>query len=303
MSGRTRGTLVGLIAAVATAGLMAWAIVGVLGLAGRVDLPATPPLARCEAVGTAYVVRPEQAGNAATIVAVAVRRGLSPRAAEIALAAALQESKLVNLDFGDRDSLGLFQQRPSQGWGTPTQVLQPRYAAGKFYDTLVRIPNWQRLPLTEVAQRVQQSGYPDAYARWEPEAIALVRALTGKVAAGLSCRFRPDDRPAELADGSGLTARARAALAAATTELGVRRTGMTGLAGAAEGRTFGLQPAGWFVASSLVAHAMELEIRQIGYAGRVWTPDTGWRPEADPPAGPAKGTRTAPTDRIAVTVG
>lgn len=78
----------------------------------------------------------------------------------IALATALQESALRNIDYGDRDSLGLFQQRPSQGWGTPAQIMDPVYSAGVFYDRLAEVPGYSRLPLTVAAQRVQRSGFP-----------------------------------------------------------------------------------------------------------------------------------------------
>jgi hypothetical protein len=89
----------------------------------------------------------------------------------------MQESGLRNLDFGDRDSLGLFQQRPSQGWGTPAQILDPTYAATKFYQKLIAVPGWRQLPLTVAAQRVQVSAYPDAYAKWEPDARAVVATV------------------------------------------------------------------------------------------------------------------------------
>src|SRR3954447_9453456 len=99
-----------------------------------------------------------QAENAALIAAVAVRRGLPARAASIALAAAFQESKLQNLGGGDRDSVGLFQQRPSQGWGTRSQILDRRYAINAFYDALTRVDDYKDLPITVAAQRVQRSG-------------------------------------------------------------------------------------------------------------------------------------------------
>jgi hypothetical protein len=102
---------------------------------------------------------------------------LPARAWVIALATAQQESGLRNLNGGDRDSLGLFQQRPSQGWGTPQQIMDPMYAASKFYERLVQVPNWQTIPLTEAAQAVQRSAFPNAYAQWEPLAEALVGAL------------------------------------------------------------------------------------------------------------------------------
>ena len=96
--------------------------------------------------GASYEFSPEQAVNAATITAVGTGRGLPERAVTIALATALQESSLRNIDHGDRDSLGLFQQRPSQGWGTPEEILDPTYSAGEFYDHLVKVPGYTRLP-------------------------------------------------------------------------------------------------------------------------------------------------------------
>lgn len=122
---------------------------------------------------------PEQASNAATIAAVGVAKGMPDRAVTIALATAMQESALRNLDHGDRDSLGLFQQRPSQGWGTPEQIMDPVYSAGIFYDRLAEIKGYSRLPLTVAAQKVQLSGFPQAYAKHEPEATVLTGAFTG----------------------------------------------------------------------------------------------------------------------------
>ncbi|MFD9061644.1 hypothetical protein ACFVZ3_09010 [Kitasatospora purpeofusca] len=123
-----------------------------------------------------------QVRNASTITNVARTRGLSPRAAVIAVATAMQESTLENLDHGDRDSLGLFQQRPSQGWGTAAQITDPVYASNEFYDSLVRSKDWQTLPLTQVAQSVQRSGIPDAYAKWEQSAGGLVSTTWGTAA-------------------------------------------------------------------------------------------------------------------------
>ena len=112
--------------------------------------------------------------NAATITAVGTGRGMPERAVTIALATALQESGLRNIDHGDLDSLGLFQQRPSQGWGTAEQILDPDYAAGEFYKHLAKVHDYPRLPLTVAAQRVQRSGFPQAYAKHEPDADAAL---------------------------------------------------------------------------------------------------------------------------------
>ncbi|MFG3701551.1 M23 family metallopeptidase [Micromonospora sp. NPDC047620] len=121
----------------------------------------------------------EQVGNAAQIVAVGRERGVPARGWVIAVATAMVESSLRNLRGGDRDSLGLFQQRPSQGWGTPAQILDPVYAATKFYDKLQRIDGWENLPLTVVAQRVQVSAFPDKYGEYEHDAEQVVAAVAG----------------------------------------------------------------------------------------------------------------------------
>ncbi|MEU2391888.1 NlpC/P60 family protein [Streptomyces sp. NPDC007369] len=119
----------------------------------------------------------KQVPNAKVIVATGIQKRVSARGQVIALATALQESTLINLDHGDRDSLGLFQQRPSQGWGTREQIMDPVYSSGKFYDGLVKIKDWEQMPLTVAAQKVQRSAYPNAYAKHEPLATALQQAI------------------------------------------------------------------------------------------------------------------------------
>jgi hypothetical protein len=142
---------------------------------------------RCTLPGTAVTLTGEQAANAAIIAEVGRARGLSERAVVIALATARQESGLRNLDHGDRDSLGLFQQRPSQGWGTPAQVQDPVYAAGIFYDRLVQVPGWETGRLTEIAQTVQRSGFPEAYQKHEAMAAELAAALKADPDGKLDC--------------------------------------------------------------------------------------------------------------------
>jgi hypothetical protein len=119
----------------------------------------------------------QQVGFAATIVTVGAQMGVPIRGWIIAVATALQESDLRNPPGGDQDSIGLFQQRPSQGWGTPEQIRDPVYASGKFYEKLLTIPDWLTLPLTDAAQAVQHSAYPDAYAQHEPDATMLVSTV------------------------------------------------------------------------------------------------------------------------------
>ena len=115
-----------------------------------------PRECRATVDGYTAVVTQEQAENAALIAGISVRRGLPARAASIAIATALQESKLRNLEGGDRDSLGLFQQRPSQGWGTRRQIMHPTYATNAFYDALVKVDGYADMPITEAAQAVQR---------------------------------------------------------------------------------------------------------------------------------------------------
>ncbi|MFF3069172.1 C40 family peptidase [Kitasatospora sp. NPDC057936] len=119
----------------------------------------------------------EQIPNAKTIQATGVAMHIPARGQIVALATALQESGLRNINYGDRDSLGLFQQRPSQGWGTAAQIMQPVYASTKFYEALQQVSGWQSMTVTQAAQAVQRSGFPDAYAKWEPLATALQKAI------------------------------------------------------------------------------------------------------------------------------
>ncbi|WP_330467169.1 hypothetical protein [Micromonospora zamorensis] len=120
----------------------------------------------------------EQTANVKAIIASTKKAGLPERAAVISIATSLQESKLENLghlgDANDHDSLGLFQQRPSSGWGTPEQITDPAYSTTAFLKGLRQVDGWQDMALTDAAQTVQVSAYPDAYAQWEQQATDLV---------------------------------------------------------------------------------------------------------------------------------
>src|SRR4051795_5819950 len=154
------------------------ALVVVVGLAWDADgQDAAVPTDSCTLPASGVTLTGEELANARTIAQVAWDRGLPERAVVIALATAMQESHLRNLDHGDRDSLGLFQQRPSQGWGTPEQVQDPVYAAGKFYDHLVTVPDWPSLSVNDASQVVQRSGFPLAYGKWSDMAVELAAAL------------------------------------------------------------------------------------------------------------------------------
>ncbi len=261
--------------------------------------------------GTAYEFTPEQAVNAATIAAVGTARRLPERAVTIALATALQESALRNLDHGDRDSLGLFQQRPSQGWGEPAEIMDPVYAAGEFYDHLVKVPGYGGMPLTVAAQRVQRSGFPEAYAKHEPDATLLAAALTGRSAATLTCDGRPgatnekgpDAVRAALVRDFGRTVLQPAAAEVGGTASPAPSASPTGGArdGGSGGRTVTLPVAGgadagqrgWQLAHWAVANASSLHIQRVSYAGREWSAgntDSKWSSSA------SGGTRGAQRD-------
>ena len=158
------------------------------GAAGTAAQNASPAASTSVTVAPDVPLSAVALQNASTINAVGMSRGLTERARIIAVATAWQESGLRNLPDGDRDSVGLFQQRPSQGWGTATQIADPIYASGKFYDTLLAVSGWQSMSLTMAAQSVQYSAFPDAYAKWEPQATTLVRALSGADPVQLTCR-------------------------------------------------------------------------------------------------------------------
>lgn len=157
----------------------------------------TRPAAAGRYAGTSYSA--EQLGFARTIVQVAIdKRLIMPKAAVIAVACAIQESQLHNLAGGDRDSVGLFQQRPSQGWGTVAQCRTPVYAAGRFYDTLVRMkPGYGAATgaraIGDTIQAVQRSGFPRAYDQWVDDAEAIVAALliTGGTTASAAAASTP----------------------------------------------------------------------------------------------------------------
>lgn len=265
-------------------------LVLLLGLAGagwawwRGSIGTLPLRAHCTvtALGKSTELSPEQAGNAAVIAAVAVYRGLPGRAATIGIATAMQESKLVNVDAGDRDSVGLFQQRPSQGWGTRQQIRDPVYASNAFYDVLVKVEGYQNLPITRAAQKVQRSAFPTAYAEHEPEARILASALTGYSPAGLSCVLPAvDDARGQAAGPAGLTPRAEAVVRAASHETGRAGGPEPGSAAAVRFLLVGRSSTtdGWALAQWAVARAQALDVVSVETGGKRWDrdrPDRTW---------------------------
>jgi cell wall-associated NlpC family hydrolase len=129
--------------------------------------------------------QPDQITNATSIVAIGTQMSVPEQGQVVAIAAALTESGLHNLDHGDRDSLGLFQQRPSQGWGTPALIMNISYAATQFYRHLLAVPGWQNMSVNAAAQAVQRSGRPDAYTPHEQAARGIVADVSGST--GSTC--------------------------------------------------------------------------------------------------------------------
>jgi peptidoglycan DL-endopeptidase CwlO len=124
---------------------------------------------------------PEQRSIVELIIAIGKQRRLPPRAWQIAIQAGMTESRLHNLNYGDRDSLGIFQMRPSQGWGSVAQVTDPVYEINKFYDKLLMVPGWETQRPGESAQSVERSAFPSRYHQWEPLAVNVIGAVGGDV--------------------------------------------------------------------------------------------------------------------------
>ena len=210
-----------------------------------------------------------QAGLAATIAGVASHRALPVRAVTIAYATALRESDLENLPYGDRDSVGVFQQRPSQGWGTRRELLNPIYATTRFFAALEAIPGYRRLPVEQAAQDVQHSADGSAYGQYAPQGAVMATGFTGRAARSVWCWY-----------GSGISGRGRLAAAdrdlkAAFGRLRVRHAGDPVIAIRVPDRA-----AGWAVACWLVTHADRYRIDTVRFAGYQWLAahgQKGWR--------------------------
>ncbi|QOC90778.1 hypothetical protein D0Q02_19765 [Micromonospora craniellae] len=249
----------------------------------------------------------QQMANAATIAAIGAQRKMPERAVVVALATAYQESGLRNLAGGDRDSVGLFQQRPSQGWGTPEEIRDPRYASKKFYAALKKVRGWEDMRVTDAAQKVQRSAFPEAYEKWADESEVLTRALLGHATTAVTCTVGGDpvlrgaaaiDALAEgLALDWGLVALApddrpsgRGYFSSAVDDDGnpiylkvgindFERSPGGSLMTSAEGVR-----SGWRYAHWLVAHAKQHGVKRVTYHGREWSARRGdWKrlPDSD----------------------
>ncbi len=219
-----------------------------------------------------------QSGIAATIAGVAARRDLPVKALQIAYATALQESKLTDLNYGDRDSVGVFQQRPSEGWGTAKEIENPVYASGRFFGALVAIPGYQHLPVYQAAQDVQHSADGSAYGQYAPVAGQLAGAFYGTSPHAFWCYY------------SGSTGKPRltAAADALTSAFGHLPASVAGSPAIAV--RVPRARVGWAVAAWLISHASSYGIRDVRYRGYAWLRGHGtgkWEQQATLARAPA----------------
>jgi len=234
----------------------------------RVDTVEAPePGCRLDLSDGKYVLEDAQAVSATTVSGVAFSRDLPPEAVTVAYATVWQESAFYNLEYGDRDSLGLFQQRPSQEWGEPEQILDPVFSTRSFYDELVEVNNWSEIPVFEAAQAVQRSADGYAYDQHEGLSERMAEVTIGELGPGLTCWY-----DAETLD--------------------ALRAGDADTAGAQEemARVFGVDPAtlsaggdqesatgdlGWAMALWAVAHAEEYGLTSVSHGDRRWRASDG----------------------------
>ncbi len=227
---------------------------------------------------SAIALDPEQAAIAATIAGVAHHQAMPRRAVVVAYATAMQESKLQDLSYGDRDSVGVFQQRPSEGWGPARKLLNPVYASTKFFQALAAVPGYQHKPVYRAAQAVQRSADGYAYMQYQQEATLLAADFTGRDAHAVWCW--PDGAGPPRANLAG----ARRALTAAFGPVGSQQVAAP--RDAPHLRVPAAQPElGWTVAAWLVTHAASYGLHQVSYAGLRWRAaagGSGWTRDPHP---------------------
>ncbi|GAA2420532.1 heavy metal transporter [Actinomadura vinacea] len=237
----------------------------------------------------------EQGANAATIAAVAFRKQLPERAAVIAYATAIQESRIRNLPDGDRDSVGMFQQRPSQGWGSPEKLRDPVQSTSKFYDALVKVKDYLDRDLHDAAQIVQRSADGDAYAQHEPDGKLLARAFTGREASSVRCWFTPKKKTAprrtealrEMRRAFGGRLQLDAPQAALPKSKNQAMAQPSAGARAYDAVKVTNARTGWAVATWTVTHAQAYGLTEIRHGGKRWHAGSGhdgWTPDPKAPA-------------------
>lgn len=224
-----------------------------------------------------------QAALAATIAGVATHRVMPERAVTIAYAAALQESDLANLSYGDRDSVGVFQQRPSQGWGTRRQLLDPVYASTRFFAALAAVPDYRRLRVYQAAQAVQHSADGQAYSQYVPQGAAMADGFSGRLPHAVWCWYGAPIR------GTNRLAEAETQLRRTFGHLQISRSGDP--VARVHVRTVA---GGWTVAAWLVSHAVTFKLRRVIYQGYQWSSAhgrKGWTAARPAGASPAHASR------------
>ena len=204
-----------------------------------------------------------QAGIASTIAGVASSRSMPPRAVAIAYAAALQESKLTDPDYGDRDSVGVFQQRPSEGWGTPKQIENPVYASSRFFAALAAVPRYEHLPIYAAAQAVQLSADGSAYGQYATMGKQLADAFTGTKPHDVWCSYGSPGHRVKLAAASE-------ALNSAFGKLHQSKAGDP-----ATTVRVGSAQQGWAVAAWLLSHASTYGVTNVRFGGFAWQANKG----------------------------
>jgi hypothetical protein len=218
-----------------------------------------------------------ETADAATVAGVAARERLPREALIVAYATAWQESKLENLHYGDRDSVGIFQQRPSEGWGTTRQIEDPVYATERFFEALTAVPQYLSLPIDVAAQDVQHSADGSAYAQWADMGTALATAFTGADPHSVWCSY--SDPPGA----TSLAAAGRAMTAAFGLNAHRKGKGQTMIV------SVGAVAQGWAVTAWLVSHGAEYGIDSVRYGGYRWLGFSGpsrWRAERGTPPWP-----------------
>jgi hypothetical protein len=296
------GCLIGFVVVLVVAGLLAGLGIWLLHKLGGISLFSQ---AQCTAVagGQSYTYDLEQMQNASTVAAVGVKLGVPTFGIEVALATARQESKFNNLSGGDRDSLGLFQQRPSEGWGTASEIMDTTFSSTAFYNALQKVSDWQSLPLTVAAQDVQHSAYPDAYAAHQQEATVLAAVFTGTAGGGLTCTLDGPTFSPQPTDSSGLTPEGEAVVTDAQKQWGT--ASVEDASGSTRSFALGLPDSlngsaraerGWAYANWAVSKAEALGITQVGYDGKTWSASNNsgsWQ---------TGSAAQAPTDRVVLTM-
>jgi hypothetical protein len=259
---RKRGLAAGTIALVAAVAIAALVIVEHLGpvLSGS----------GCQAgIGSSAVsLDPQQAAIAATIAGVAHERGMPARAVSVAYATAMQESHLHNFGYGDRDSVGVFQQRPSEGWGPASKLRDPVFATSRFFQALSAVTGYRHMPVYRAAQAVQHSADGHAYIQYQPIANKLTAAFTGLAPHSVWCwSARSGSQQARLVT-------ARQELLKSYGALGARLVSAPKDAPAIQIQT-GSPDLSWSVAAWLVTHAAKYKLREVRYGGFHWRAASG----------------------------